>query len=627
MDKSNSQHIFSDLDNECLSQMLHHGIPFQGPIVKDGKIHRFSRDEKREKDEWYVAFEGVSMRGTPYLNCVYGSWSDGTSCKFNSWEQRATNYTENELQAIREDCLRRKKEIELQIEEDKKERAEKARISWVQASTAPTHPDHEAYLIKKSIKPHGVRYSKDDYGNPVLVVPICNGTGEVCGVQYIRADGTKRIHGLQQGNYHQIGEIKTNSLIYVCEGYGTAATVYEDSGWPTVVAFSCHNIDPVVGNLKKLYPRRPIVIAADDDHNNQKNPGKTKALEAAKKHRCKVVLPIFPGDKKSKDGTLFTDFNDLHVSFGADIVKKQLSRKPHLNPVDIQAFLSQEIAPKKFILSPWLPEQGLAMIYAPRGIGKTYVALSIAYAVATGGTIFSWQAPEPKRVLYIDGEMPSRSMQERLAQISSSSEKQILDSAHFKLITPDFQDSGIRDIASAEGQADINEYIDDFDLVVIDNLSTLARSGRENEAESWLPIQEWALFLRKMGKSVLFVHHAGKGGQQRGTSRKEDVLDTVINLRRPQQYSPSDGARFEVHFEKARGFDGDDAKPFEATLTCSESKLAWNFRDIENRDYESAIDMLNEGMTQTEIAKELDVNKSTISRWMNKAKSEGKITK
>ena len=149
----------------------------------------------------------------------------------------------------------------------------------------------------------------------------------------------------------------------------------------------------------------------------------------------------------------------------------------------------------------------------------------------------------------------------------------MLDSARFRLITPDFQDSGIRDIASSEGQADINEYIDDFDLVVIDNLSTLARSGRENEAESWLPIQEWALFLRKMGKSVLFVHHAGKGGQQRGTSRKEDVLDTVINLRRPQQYSPADGARFEVHFEKTRGFDGDDAKPFEATLACSESKV------------------------------------------------------
>jgi putative DNA primase/helicase len=135
----------------------------------------------------------------------------------------------------------------------------------------------------------------------VLVVPVCNGPGEVCGVQYIRGDGTKRIHGLQQGNYHQIGEISANSLIYVCEGYATGATVYETSGWPTIVTFSCHNIEPVVNNLKKLYPRHHIVIAADDDRNNPKNPGKTKALEAAKKYQCKVVLPIFPDDQKSKE--------------------------------------------------------------------------------------------------------------------------------------------------------------------------------------------------------------------------------------------------------------------------------------------------------------------------------------
>ena len=68
------------------------------------------------------------------------------------------------------------------------------------------------------------------------------------------------------------------------------------------------------------------------------------------------------------------------------------------------------------------------------------------------------------------------------------------------------------------------------------------------------------------GRAVLFVHHAGKGGPQRGTSRKEDVLDSVIALRRPEDYKASEGARFEVHFEKTRGFTGPDAEPFEATL-------------------------------------------------------------
>src|SRR3712207_8616616 len=44
-------------------------------------------------------------------------------------------------------------------------------------------------------------------------------------------------------------------------------------------------------------------------------------------------------------------------------------------------------------------------------------------------------------------------------------------------------------------------------------------------------------------RAVLFIHHQGKGGTQRGTSRKEDVLDTVIALRRPDDYSPAEGAR------------------------------------------------------------------------------------
>lgn len=54
----------------------------------------------------------------------------------------------------------------------------------------------------------------------------------------------------------------------------------------------------------------------------------------------------------------------------------------------------------------------------------------------------------------------------------------------------------------------------------------------------------------------MFIHHAGKSGAQRGTSKREDVLDTVVALKRPGDYVTSQGARFEVHFEKARGIFG-----------------------------------------------------------------------
>src|SRR5215468_5734601 len=66
-------------------------------------------------------------------------------------------------------------------------------------------------------------------------------------------------------------------------------------------------------------------------------------------------------------------------------------------------------------------------------------------------------------------------------------------------------------------------------------------------------------------------YHAGTNGRQRGTSRREDALDTVIALRRPEDYSPEQGARFEVHFEKLRNrVDGNGAVAFEARIETAD---------------------------------------------------------
>jgi hypothetical protein len=78
--------------------------------------------------------------------------------------------------------------------------------------------------------------------------------------------------------------------------------------------------------------------------------------------------------------------------------------------------------------------------------------------------------------------------------------------------------------------------------------------------------------LRRRGISVLLIYHAGKGGDQRGTSRREDVLDTSISLRRPTDYVAREGARFEVHIEKGRGIQGEATKPFEARLETREGR-------------------------------------------------------
>ena len=107
------------------------------------------------------------------------------------------------------------------------------------------------------------------------------------------------------------------------------------------------------------------------------------------------------------------------------------------------------------------------------------------------------------------------------------------------------------------------------------------------------------------------MHHSGKGGQQRGTSRREDVLDTVVALRRPSDYRPDEGARFEAHFEKSRGFHGDDAMPFEASLTAG---AAWLTRDLADADVARVLALTAEGASARDIAAELGMSKSKVAR-------------
>lgn len=258
-----------------------------------------------------------------------------------------------------------------------------------------------------------------------------------------------------------------------------------------------------------------------------------------------------------------------------------------------------------------MPQQGLVMLYGYRGTGKTYIALGIAIAVASGTTFLNWRAPKPRRVLYVDGELPAPTMQERIGLlINGQSCPQNLE-----ILTPDFQNCPMPDLATADGQMRLDRILEGIELVVLDNLSALCRTGNENEGQDWLPVQEWALRLRRSGKSVLFVHHAGKNKSQRGTSKREDLLDTVITLKHPSDYDPKEGLRCEVHFEKTRSLLGDAAKSFEILMqTDSEKGIEWITRSTEDTKARRAFENFDAGMSVRDVADELGISKSAAGR-------------
>jgi putative DNA primase/helicase len=80
-------------------------------------------------------------------------------------------------------------------------------------------------------------------------------------------------------------------------------------------------------------------------------------------------------------------------------VRAALQSRSSLQAVGIHDFLKLDLPVREMLLDPILPERSLAMLYAPRGIGKTLLALSMGLAVASGSALLRWSAPKSRRIL------------------------------------------------------------------------------------------------------------------------------------------------------------------------------------------------------------------------------------
>ena len=336
----------------------------------------------------------------------------------------------------------------------------------------------------------------------------------------------------------------------------------------------------------------------------------TDALLAENAQRCKP--PLSAGEVRAIAQNVVGRYQPENDRNGISV--EEAKQRWLVIDLPAEEFLMREIKPREMLLDPILPEQGLVMLYSFRGIGKTFFALGMAAAVAGGGPFLRWKAPRPRKVLYIDGELPQSTLHERLTYVIRGMEQDVPDKTLY-IITPDIQEHPMPDISTREGQLRIEPHLEGIDLLILDNLSCLCHAGSENEAESWEPIQDWVLNLRHRGMTVQFLHHAGKGLAQRGTSKREDLLDVALALKHPADYSFEEGLRCEVHFEKIRGLMGEAAKPFEVKMIVDQDKRAiWTIRDVDTTQMEMATQMFAYGMKVGEVAEELKMSRSYAYR-------------
>jgi len=137
------------------------------------------------------------------------------------------------------------------------------------------------------------------------------------------------------------------------------------------------------------------------------------------------------------------------------------SAQPTLNIVSISEFVKMEISPNEFVVKPWLPKEGLAMIHAERGLGKTYLSLWLAAHIACGQSFLNWQIIHPRKVLYVDGEMSPILMKERLIPLFHSLPELSHYSSHLQFLCANLQtrDKEFPNLATQEGQILLNTHL------------------------------------------------------------------------------------------------------------------------------------------------------------------------
>ncbi len=217
--------------------------------------------------------------------------------------------------------------------------------------------------------------------------------------------------------------------------------------------------------------------------------------------------------------------------------RTQPGRTARLRSITFGQLADQLAQAREYLLDPWLREQDSALVWAAAGVGKTMFTLSLALAVAGGGEVFGWKAERPRKVLLIDGEMPEDDLRDRLIYLAGAVRGIDMEAArtNLRILARNSQDpdAPFPDFGDAEQHRTILDRIQKYapDLVILDNLSTLAAVDDENSASATRVVVKFLAMLKQARIATIVVHHAAKAGNNyRGSTMIETTFEVILGL-------------------------------------------------------------------------------------------------
>jgi len=231
-----------------------------------------------------------------------------------------------------------------------------------------------------------------------------------------------------------------------------------------------------------------------------------------------------------------------------------------------RAFFAMEFPDRPRVVGDWFRDGDLGYIFAPRGVGKTWFAHALIAALTTGDNFGPFEVPARVKVGLLDGEMPPDAVRDRLVSLGADPDHIVL--LHHQMLWDEAETSF--QLGDAEQREAILSYCrnEGVRVLFIDNLSSLS-SVSENDNDEWMALGDWLLSFQRSGIAVVVVHHAGRNGNMRGASRREDRASFIVSLTDSRERSDEDGARFKATFSKPPRY-----------ATSTPSPMDWHFRAL-----------------------------------------------
>lgn len=498
-------------EDQLKDAMLSVGIKPPSHIQLDGKLHRFNSGTKGEgghdKPGWYVAFADGVPAGR------FGCWRSGVELTWRAEIGRSLTVAEEMAQS------RRWAEAKAQRDAEQKKSREVAantvELIWSQGGAAsPEHP----YLKRKGIQPHGARIT----GDGRLMVPLYSEDGELSTLQYIDENGGKLYHsgGATGSKYNLLGVLDEAKTLYLAEGFATAATITEVTGQPCVVAYSASNLVPVAGIFKTSHPTMDICIVADHDASGV---GQRYAEQASAKYGVRMTMPPILGDANDYVQAGHNLFTLLVQPTGSAVIDK-------LQVVFGDQLGSDYEAPDELV-EGLMTIGSSVVVYGDSNSGKTFWALSVATAIATGTACYG-RKTDPGLVVYLASEAPA-SIRSRMQAIKKfygcSLENLAMVPVPMNFYNGDQDASDVIELVKAievsKGKP--------VRLIIGDTLARMSAGANENSGEDMGPVMARFDQVATATKAALMIiHHNGKDAAKgaRGWSGIRAHIDTEIEV-------------------------------------------------------------------------------------------------